>query len=214
MADFGELKQRHRAMWASGEYDAVAAGIRPVADHVVRAAGIRAGERVLDVACGTGNTALMARARGAHVTGVDLTPELLAVARRRPPPAPGRPAAHPAAVRGAGRPRALVRSRAGAGPCGRAVGRRPAADERRRVDGRRRDRRARHRPHLAHAGDAPLRARRGRGLDAAPAHAARGRPQRGALPRAVAHPDGLRPGGIVVVRRVLELLAGESPQHL
>ena len=83
MADFGELKQRHRAMWASGEYDAVAAGIRPVADHVVRAAGIRAGERVLDVACGTGNTALMARARGAHVTGVDLTPELLAVARRR-----------------------------------------------------------------------------------------------------------------------------------
>ena len=49
MADFGELKQRHRAMWASGEYDAVAAGIRPVADHVVRAAGIRAGERVLDL---------------------------------------------------------------------------------------------------------------------------------------------------------------------
>jgi SAM-dependent methyltransferase len=83
MPDFGELKQRHRAMWASGEYDAVAAGIRPVADHVVRAAGIRAGQRVLDIACGTGNTALMARARGAQVTGVDLTPELLAVARRR-----------------------------------------------------------------------------------------------------------------------------------
>ena len=83
MPDSGELKQRHRAMWASGEYDAVAAGIRAVADHVVRAAGIHAGERVLDIACGTGNTALMARARGAQVTGVDLTPELLAVARRR-----------------------------------------------------------------------------------------------------------------------------------
>jgi ubiquinone/menaquinone biosynthesis C-methylase UbiE len=38
---------------------------------------------MLDIACGTGNTALMARARGAVVTGVDLTPELVAVARKR-----------------------------------------------------------------------------------------------------------------------------------
>jgi len=50
---------------------------------VVRSGCIRTGERVLDIACGTGNTALMARARGAVVAGVDLTPELLAVARRR-----------------------------------------------------------------------------------------------------------------------------------
>jgi SAM-dependent methyltransferase len=49
----------------------------------VRSARIRAGEKVLDVACGTGNTALAARARGAEVTGLDLTPELLAVAERR-----------------------------------------------------------------------------------------------------------------------------------
>jgi SAM-dependent methyltransferase len=83
MPDFTELKKKHRATWASGEYDQIAAGIRAVADHVVRSARIRAGERVLDVACGTGNTALMARARGAAVTGLDLTPELLAVARRR-----------------------------------------------------------------------------------------------------------------------------------
>ena len=50
---------------------------------MVRSGCIRTGERVLDIACGTGNTALMARARGAVVAGVDLTPELLAVARRR-----------------------------------------------------------------------------------------------------------------------------------
>jgi SAM-dependent methyltransferase len=49
----------------------------------VRSGRIRAGERVLDVACGTGNTAIMARARGAAVTGLDLTPELLAVAQKR-----------------------------------------------------------------------------------------------------------------------------------
>ncbi|HWC03262.1 MAG TPA: methyltransferase domain-containing protein [Methylomirabilota bacterium] len=83
MPDFSELKQRHRAVWASGDYDRIARGIQAVADHVVRSAGIRAGERVLDVACGTGNTALMARARGAAVTGLDLTPDLLAVAEKR-----------------------------------------------------------------------------------------------------------------------------------
>ncbi len=83
MPDFTELKQKHRMVWASGDYDRVARGVRAVADHVVRSANIRAGERVLDIACGTGNTAIMARARGAEVTGLDLTPELLAIARTR-----------------------------------------------------------------------------------------------------------------------------------
>ncbi|HEV2861120.1 MAG TPA: methyltransferase domain-containing protein [Pyrinomonadaceae bacterium] len=83
MTDFTELKQKHRKTWASGDYDQIARGILAVADHVVRCARIRAGERVLDVACGTGNTALAVRARGAEVTGLDLTPELLAVARER-----------------------------------------------------------------------------------------------------------------------------------
>jgi len=83
MPDFTELKQRHRLVWASGDYDQIAQSIQAVADHVVRSAQIRAGERVLDIACGTGNTALMARARGAAVTGLDLTPELLGIARKR-----------------------------------------------------------------------------------------------------------------------------------
>jgi ubiquinone/menaquinone biosynthesis C-methylase UbiE len=83
MPDFTELKQRHRVVWASGDYDQIAQSIQAVADHVVRSARIRDGERVLDIACGTGNTALVARARGAAVTGLDLTPELLAIAQRR-----------------------------------------------------------------------------------------------------------------------------------
>lgn len=83
MADLVDLKEKHRAMWAAGDYDRIAEGILAVADHVVRSARIRAGERVLDIACGTGNTALAARARGAVVTGLDLTPELLASAKRR-----------------------------------------------------------------------------------------------------------------------------------
>jgi SAM-dependent methyltransferase len=83
MPDFTELKQRHRIVWASGDYQQIARGIQTVADHVVRSAHIRAGERVLDIACGTGNTTLMARARGAMVTGLDLTPTLLSIAQRR-----------------------------------------------------------------------------------------------------------------------------------
>jgi ubiquinone/menaquinone biosynthesis C-methylase UbiE len=83
MPDFNDLKQKHRATWASGDYDQIAQGIQSVADHVVRSGRIRPGERVLDIACGTGNTALMARARSAVVTGLDLTPELLEIARKR-----------------------------------------------------------------------------------------------------------------------------------
>jgi SAM-dependent methyltransferase len=78
-----DLKARHRSTWASGDYERIALGLRSVADHVVRAAAVRSGERVLDLACGTGNTALAAAARGARVTGLDLTPEMLDVARRR-----------------------------------------------------------------------------------------------------------------------------------
>ena len=83
MPDFTELKQKHRATWASGDYNQIAQGIQAVADHVVRSGRIRAGERVLDIACGTGNTAIMARARSAAVTGLDLTPELLVIAQKR-----------------------------------------------------------------------------------------------------------------------------------
>jgi SAM-dependent methyltransferase len=51
------------------------------AAQLVRYAGIRSGDRVLDVACGTGVVAVTAARRGARVTGLDLTPELLDVAR-------------------------------------------------------------------------------------------------------------------------------------
>jgi len=77
------LKERHHATWAAGDYAAVARLIEEVAELAVDAAGVSAGMDVLDVATGTGNAALVAAQRGARVTGLDLTPELLETARRR-----------------------------------------------------------------------------------------------------------------------------------
>jgi len=72
------LKAKHRAMWALGDYHAVATEIIPALGPVlVEAAGISAGEHILDVAAGSGNVAIPAAAAGAHVIATDLTPELL-----------------------------------------------------------------------------------------------------------------------------------------
>lgn len=78
MADFTELKQKQRVTWALGDYDRIADGLTVSTDQTLRVAKIRPGEHVLDLATGTGITAIAARERGAHVTGADLTPELLA----------------------------------------------------------------------------------------------------------------------------------------
>jgi SAM-dependent methyltransferase len=53
----------------------------PPAARLVKRSGIRTGDRVLDVACGTGVVATTAAHLGARVTGLDLTPELLEQAR-------------------------------------------------------------------------------------------------------------------------------------
>jgi ubiquinone/menaquinone biosynthesis C-methylase UbiE len=83
MPDFTELKAKQKVMWGLGEYEEVAKNLHSAQDHVIRVARIQPGERVLDVATGTGNTALKARAMGAAVTGYDLAPDLLAVARKK-----------------------------------------------------------------------------------------------------------------------------------
>lgn len=52
------------------------------APELLRAAAVSAGDRLLDVACGTGTVASAARALGADVSAVDINPGMLAVARR------------------------------------------------------------------------------------------------------------------------------------
>jgi SAM-dependent methyltransferase len=79
-----ELKARHRAMWASGDYPSmVETFLTPLGPRLVDACGIEPGMRVLDVGAGTGNASIPAAERGAIVTASDLTPELLEAGRRR-----------------------------------------------------------------------------------------------------------------------------------
>src|SRR5438270_14005836 len=76
---FAQFKQKQREGWS--HFHPLAAMTTPTAAKLVNFAGIKTGQRVLDVACGTGVVAVTCARRGAHVTGLDLTPELLESAR-------------------------------------------------------------------------------------------------------------------------------------
>jgi ubiquinone/menaquinone biosynthesis C-methylase UbiE len=62
---------------SSGHYPSIATFIPPISAYLVRLVNISPDKSVLDVACGSGNTAITARRMGASVTGLDFTSELL-----------------------------------------------------------------------------------------------------------------------------------------
>jgi SAM-dependent methyltransferase len=77
-----------RAFWRRGSYEIVGDWIRPaslsVLDRLVEVTGRPLeGSKVLDLATGTGAVAIEAARRGATVVGVDLTDELIEIARPR-----------------------------------------------------------------------------------------------------------------------------------
>lgn len=76
------------AVWSSGgaSYDEISRQIASALAHCARRLDARPGERVLDVATGTGWTSRLIAERGATVTGVDIAAELLAAARDKAPP--------------------------------------------------------------------------------------------------------------------------------
>ena len=78
------IKAKHRAMWALGNYDRVATDVvHEVGPILVAGADLKAAERVLDVAAGSGNASIPAAQAGAKVTASDLTPELVQIGRER-----------------------------------------------------------------------------------------------------------------------------------
>jgi ubiquinone/menaquinone biosynthesis C-methylase UbiE len=74
----------HRATWAMGDYARIAEEVMaPIGPVLVAATGIGPGDRVLDVAAGSGNVSIPAAKVGASVVASDLTPELLQRAQMR-----------------------------------------------------------------------------------------------------------------------------------
>lgn len=81
--DLEEIKSKQRVMWGSGDYGSVAAHIVYMSERMAEDLDLSAGQRVLDVATGTGNAAIASARRGAHVVGIDFQETLLAWAERR-----------------------------------------------------------------------------------------------------------------------------------
>ena len=81
--DYFAITQRQQTVWASGDYAAVAAKIQVMSELLCDAAAIAPGMRVLDVAGGSGNTALAAARSGAEVTSLDYVAQLQERGRAR-----------------------------------------------------------------------------------------------------------------------------------
>jgi SAM-dependent methyltransferase len=81
--DLDAVKRKQQATWASGDYSAVAALIQIISENLCDAADLRAGARVLDVAGGSGNTALAAARCFCDVVSLDYVPSLLERGRER-----------------------------------------------------------------------------------------------------------------------------------
>lgn len=81
--DLAAVTDRMRSTWASGDYAVIGSRISLTSEHLIDTADLRSGDRVLDVACGSGNASLAAARAGCHVTGVDFVPSLLERARVR-----------------------------------------------------------------------------------------------------------------------------------
>ena len=76
---FEHLKAAQKQAWS--QFAPLEARTIIPAGTLVKFAGVHAGQRVLDVACGTGVVAITAARQGAKVSALDMTPELLAHAR-------------------------------------------------------------------------------------------------------------------------------------
>lgn len=78
-----EITERGREVWSSGDFNEIARQTMMIAEDVCRAADPRPTQAVLDVACGSGNAALVAARRYCEVAGIDIAPNLIERARLR-----------------------------------------------------------------------------------------------------------------------------------
>lgn len=81
--DLTAVKGRQQEMWATGNYARIGNNVVIMGELLCEAVDPRAGQKVLDVATGSGNTALSAARRNCEVTGMDYVPEWVEYARKR-----------------------------------------------------------------------------------------------------------------------------------
>lgn len=77
------IKDRQQKTWTSGDYARIGNTLVVMGELLCEAVDLHAGDKVLDVATGSGNTAISAARRFCDVTGIDYVPELIEHARRR-----------------------------------------------------------------------------------------------------------------------------------
>ena len=81
--DFSAIKARQRIIWSTGDYSIIGTTLVGISEQLCEAADLHAGESVLDVATGSGITAIAAARRFCKVTGIDYVPALLEDGRQR-----------------------------------------------------------------------------------------------------------------------------------
>lgn len=81
--DFDAVRARQKAAWTAGDFGQIARLTEANAEEFVKRCAIKPGMKVLDIACGTGNTAVPAARAGAEVTGIDFAANLVEQARAR-----------------------------------------------------------------------------------------------------------------------------------
>ncbi len=88
MTDDSTVDYRHvtgvqKETWGKGDFNVIALTTMEIGEDLVRAVDPLAGQKVLDVACGSGNVALIAARRHCDVLGIDYVPELIDRAKMR-----------------------------------------------------------------------------------------------------------------------------------
>ncbi|WP_254864166.1 class I SAM-dependent methyltransferase [Halovivax gelatinilyticus] len=81
--DYASVTKGQRETWSSGDFNEIARQNVEMAERLCNAVDPHPGQRVLDVACGSGTAALIAERRYCDVTGVDYVPELIERAETR-----------------------------------------------------------------------------------------------------------------------------------
>jgi ubiquinone/menaquinone biosynthesis C-methylase UbiE len=83
LTEYSVITERQKDTWATGDFNQIARQNVAMAEPLCEAVDLRAGQRVLDVACGSGTAALVASRRYCEVTGLDFVPSLIERARAR-----------------------------------------------------------------------------------------------------------------------------------